>query len=107
MESGCEAEDRDDCCDFVQEEERGDVGDGRGAKREGVAAEESWEAGFEARDAGSVWWCLGRGEADSSWARVEGAEAMLSEGGEGAWGHGGRVLCGPVEGDGGIGVAEV
>lgn len=58
MESGCQAEDGDDSCDFVQEEERSDVGDGRGAERDGVAAEESWEAGFEARDAGGGW-CLG------------------------------------------------
>jgi hypothetical protein len=44
VESGREAEERDDGGDFVQEEERGDVRDRRGAERESVAAEESWEA---------------------------------------------------------------
>ena len=58
MESSREAENGDDGCDFVQEKECSDVGDGRGAERDGVAAEESWEAGFEARDAGGGW-CLG------------------------------------------------
>ena len=48
MESSCQAEERDYGCDFVEEEKSGDVRDGRGAEGSGVAAEESWEAGFEA-----------------------------------------------------------
>ena len=48
MESSREAEEGDDGCDFVEEEESCDVGDGCGAEGQDVAAEESWEAGFEA-----------------------------------------------------------
>jgi hypothetical protein len=51
VESCCESEERDYGCDFVQQEESGDVRDGRGAQGDGVAAEESWEAGLEAGDA--------------------------------------------------------
>lgn len=58
MESRCEAEERDYSCDFVQEEEGGDVGDGRCAERGGVAAQEGWETGFEALDAGLGRCCL-------------------------------------------------
>lgn len=62
------------------------MGDGRGAEGGGVAAKESREAGFEARNAGG----LVRGGADE-WAEsgFEGVEGARPESGGGAWEHGG------------------
>lgn len=77
----------------MQDQEGGDVGDGRCAERGCVAAEEGWELGFEALDAG-LWLGLGCGAADLRLALFEGfepgvgAEGLVPEGGEGAWEHG-------------------
>lgn len=55
MEERREPEERDYGGEFVEDEEGGYVGEGRGAEGLEVAVEETGEAGFEAGDAGGFW----------------------------------------------------
>ena len=67
--------------------------DWRCAERGGVAAQESWEAGFKTLDAGLGCCCLGCGGSRlAGFGRLGpeevGAWALLPDGGERAWEHG-------------------
>ena len=50
MKGASETNERDDGCDFVQDQESGDVRDRSTAQRRYEALEEAWEARLEAGD---------------------------------------------------------